>query len=137
MINTVIALQMLAGPATWGETFGLSPFYYLHIGWGGPFVKKVFLDYQQQIEKLTKEKKLYIPDPDYAIEMLKRYSYYSLISGYKEQFKDASTSCYRPDAAFEDIVALYEFDENLRGLFLKYLQKIERQMKSHLSFLFL
>lgn len=99
-------------------------------------MKKVFLDYQQQIEKLTKEKKLYIPDPDYAIEMLKRYSYYSLISGYKEQFKDASTSCYRPDAAFEDIVALYEFDENLRGLFLKYLQKIERQMKSYLSFYF-
>lgn len=97
---------------------------------------KVFLNYQQQIDKLADEKKLNIPDPDYAVEMLKRYSYYSLISDYKEQFKDPSTSCYRGNVHFEDIVALYEFDENLRGLFLKYLQKIERQMKSYLSFYF-
>lgn len=28
-IISVIVLQMLAGPATWGETFWLSPFYYI------------------------------------------------------------------------------------------------------------
>lgn len=97
---------------------------------------KVFLNYEQQLEKLQEEKKLNISDLEYAHEMLKRYSYYSLISGYKEQFKNPDTTNYREDVCFEDIVALYEFDENLRGLFLKYLQKIERQMKSYISFYF-
>lgn len=48
---------------------------------------KVFFSYQQQIEKLVKEKDLLIADEEYAKEMLKRYSYYSLISGYKDIFK--------------------------------------------------
>lgn len=97
---------------------------------------KIFLNYEQQLKKLQDSKKLCIPDLDYAHEMLKRYSYYSLISGYKDQFKNPDTTNYREGVCFEDIVALYEFDENLRGLFLKYLQKIERQMKSYISFYF-
>ncbi len=99
-------------------------------------MEKVFLSYEQQLKKLQEDKKLNIPDRHYAHEMLRRYSYYSLISGYKEQFKNPDTTNYREDVCFEDIVALYEFDENLRGLFLKYLQKIERQMKSYISYYF-
>lgn len=99
-------------------------------------MNKIFLDYRQQIDKLKDEKMLNIPNTEYAIEMLKRHSYYSLINGYKEQFKNPTTACYRQDVSFEDIVALYEFDENLRGLFLKYLQKVERQIKSLLSYYF-
>lgn len=97
---------------------------------------KVFLNYEQQLKKLQEDKKLNILNLNYAHEMLKRYSYYSLINGYKEQFKNPDTTNYREGVCFEDIVALYEFDENIRGLFLKYLQKIERQMKSHISFYF-
>ncbi len=99
-------------------------------------MKKIFLNYEQQLTKLQDEKKLSIPDWDYAREMLKRYSYYSLISGYKKQFKNPDTATYREDVCFNDIVALYEFDESLRSLFLKYLQKIEREMKSYISFYF-
>lgn len=99
-------------------------------------MEKVFLNYGQQINMLANDKKLNIPNPEYALEMLKRYSYYALISGYKNEFKDPATAQYRPDVCFGDIVALYEFDENLRTLFLKYIQKIERQIKSHLSFFF-
>ncbi|MGI6053718.1 MAG: Abi family protein [Clostridium sp.] len=51
--------------------------------------------------------------------MLKRYSYYSLISGYKKQFKNPDTATYRKDVCFNDIVALYEFDESLRFLVFK------------------
>lgn len=97
---------------------------------------KIFLNYEQQLKVLQEEKKLNIPDQNYACEMLKRYGYYALISGYKKQFKHPDTVYYREDVCFEDIVALYEFDENLRALFLKYLQKIERQMKSYISFYF-
>lgn len=99
-------------------------------------MSKPFLNYEQQLEKLMYEKKLNVPDSGYALEMLKRYSYYSLISGYKDEFKDTDSILYKPDARFEDIVALYEFDENLRALFLKYFQKIEGQVKSFLSFYF-
>ena len=97
---------------------------------------KFFLSYEEQLKKLREEKALNILDKDYAFEMLKRYSYYSLISGYKKEFKNPDTTLYRSDVYFEDIVALYEFDENLRGLFLKYLQKIERQIKSYISYYF-
>lgn len=97
---------------------------------------KFFLSYEEQLKKLREEKALNILDKDYALEMLKRYSYYSLISGYKKEFKNPDTTLYRSDVYFEDIVALYEFDENLRGLFLKYLQKIDRQIKSYISYYF-
>lgn len=89
-------------------------------------MKKVFLNYEQQINKLSKEKDLLISDEKYAEEMLKRYSYYSLISGYKDNFKDTGINKYKSGTKFEDIVALYEFDDILRELFLKYLLKIEK-----------
>ncbi|MCD8045063.1 MAG: Abi family protein [Clostridiales bacterium] len=82
--------------------------------WEWQFNGKSFLNYGQQINMLVNDKKLNIPNPEYALEMLKRYSYYSLISGYKNEFKDPATAQYRPDVCFGDIVALYEFDENLR-----------------------
>lgn len=37
---------------------------------------------------------------------------------------------------FEDIVALYEFDEELRGIFFKYLCRVERKMRSSISYHF-
>lgn len=48
--------------------------------------RKRFLTYEEQIE-LLKSKKLYIGDEDYAIKKLKQFSYYSLITGYKDIFK--------------------------------------------------
>lgn len=99
-------------------------------------MRKVFLDYEEQIRKLMYEKQLIIKDKEYAIEILKRYSYYSLIGGYREKFKNPETKRYYPGTCFEDIVDLYEFDEQLREIFLKYLLKIESQIKSHLSYYF-
>lgn len=37
---------------------------------------------------------------------------------------------------FEDIVNLYELDEELRGLFFKYLCRIERKLRSSISYHF-
>ncbi|MCD7716148.1 MAG: hypothetical protein LUI39_06830 [Lachnospiraceae bacterium] len=47
---------------------------------------KCFLTYEQQIDKLINEKGLLIADREYAENVLKRTSYYSLISGYKDLF---------------------------------------------------
>lgn len=97
---------------------------------------KIFLTYDQQIEKLTKEKNLRVDDVAYAKEILKQTSYYSLIGGYKDIFKNPTTKKYRDGTRLEDIVALYYFDEALRQLFLRYLIRVENEMKSQISYYF-
>ena len=79
---------------------------------------KIFLNYDQQIEKLKNEKNLRIDDTAYAKEILRQTSYYSLIGGYKDIFKKPTTKKYKDGTRFEDIVELYYFDENLRQLLL-------------------
>ena len=78
---------------------------------------KPFLTYDGQIEKLEKEKNLVITDREYAELMLKQIGYFGLISGYKDLFKNKTTNKYKDGTTFEDILALYKFDENLRELF--------------------
>lgn len=97
---------------------------------------KIFLNYDQQIEKLKNEKNLQIDDIEYAKDILRQMSYYSLIGGYKDVFKNPTTKKYKDGTRFEDIVELYYFDESLRQLFLKYLIKVENEIKSQVSYYF-
>jgi len=97
---------------------------------------KPFLTYTQQLDKLINEKNLVVDDRDSAEATLKRVSYFALIGGYKKLFRNPTTRKYKDDTAFEEIVALYKFDENLRGLFLKYLLQIEQAMRSMFSYYF-
>jgi len=71
---------------------------------------KPFLTYTQQIDKLKHEKNLVIANREYAEYMLKRISYYALISGYKKLFRNPTTRKYKDNTTFEEIVALYKFD---------------------------
>ena len=87
---------------------------------------KPFLTFDAQISYLENDKNLVIQDHDYAKTMLKQIGYFSLIGGYKAPFKNTTTRKYKDGTRFEDIVALYFFDENLREFFLKYILKIER-----------
>ena len=97
---------------------------------------KPFLSYDQQIDKLVSEKNLTISNRQYAVDTLKQLSYYTLISGYKELFKNPTTKKYKDGTTFEEIVALYGFDKSLRELLLKYLLVFEIKMKSLLSYYF-
>ena len=45
---------------------------------------KTFFTYDEQIEKLEKEKQLVISDPEFAKNTLQKLSYFSLIGGYKK-----------------------------------------------------
>ena len=92
-------------------------------------MQKIFLNYDQQIEKLKNEKNLLIDNEAYAKEILRQTSYYSLIGGYKDIFKNPTTKKYKDGTRFEDIVELYYFDELLRQLFLRYLIKVENGIK--------
>ena len=77
-------------PATGGEPAG-SPLFFD----GDGVMQKIFLNYDQQIEKLKNEKNLLIDNEVYAKEILKQTSYYSLIGGYKDIFKNPTTKNIR------------------------------------------
>jgi len=96
---------------------------------------KPFMTYDQQLQKL-KDKHLIINDEAAAKAMLSRVSYYTLISGYKDIFKNPTTRDYRDGTTFDDILALYSFDEMLRELTLRYLMHIEQHIRSLLSYAF-
>lgn len=96
---------------------------------------KPFLTYAQQIQKL-KDKNLVIPDEPSATAILHRYGYFALITGYKDLLKNRTTKCYLDGTTFDDIVAIYHFDEQLRELTFRYLLHIERHIRSSLSYSF-
>ena len=80
------------------------------------------------IKHLT-SKGIIIENEDYALDKLKKYSYYSIINSYKDVFKDSENNYYQ-NVSFEEIYTLYEFDKNLRIIFLKYILEIELIIKS-------
>jgi len=55
---------------------------------------KLFLTYDQQLDKLINDKKLIITDRDKAREILKDIGYFSLINGYKSPFINPVTHTY-------------------------------------------
>lgn len=97
---------------------------------------KPFLTYAQQLAKLRDEKHLVIRDENRTISSLKRIGYYSLISGYKFLFRIPMQKNYKASVTFEEVEALYKYDEALRELFLHHLLHIERHIRSLLSYYF-
>ena len=95
----------------------------------------VFLDYNAQIQNL-KNKNLIIHDDNAAIEILSKTSYYGLINGYKNVFKNPATNKYINGTTFDDIYQMYLFDADLREVFLKYILIFERHIKSSISYHF-
>lgn len=97
---------------------------------------KPFLTYQQQIQRLMEEKHLIVNDVKFAMEKLHELGYFTLIGGYKAPFRDPMTRVYIENTTFEDIYALYQFDNQLRELFFQYLCQIEKRMHSLISYAF-
>ena len=126
---SLIELQKPVRPATGGVLCGGSLFLEVYMA-------KPFLSYEDQLNKLANEKALTIPDREYAMTMLQRIGYFSLIGGYKAPFKNPTNNLYYRHVKFEDIVALYAFDEDLRELFFKYILQVERHIRSLLAYSF-
>lgn len=63
-----------------------------------------------------------------ALDKLEKYTYYSIVNTYKEVFK--TNDKYIDNVTFEEIYALYDFDKNLKSIFLKYTLEIEQIVKS-------
>ena len=67
-----------------------------------------------------------------ALNKIETYSYYSIINTYKDVFKNEKNK-YKKGVLFDEIFALFEFDKNLRSIFLKYSLEIEMILKSLLA----
>lgn len=97
---------------------------------------KPFLTYQQQLQKLITDKHLIINDIASAEQKLQDIGYFTLIGGYKAPFRNPMTRIYLANTTFEDIYALYQFDNQLRELFFRYLCIIEKKMRNLISYAF-
>lgn len=97
---------------------------------------KPFITYSDQLNVLTQKKQLNISDLSYAERKLHDIGYYSLIDGYKDIFYNPMTRTYEEGIYFTDIVALYEFDENLRSLVFKFICHVEQKIRSLISYSF-
>ena len=63
-----------------------------------------------------------------ALEQFEKYTYYSIVNTYKEVFKNNGK--YIDGVDYNEIFSLYEFDKNLKTIFLKYVLEIEIIIKS-------
>lgn len=98
---------------------------------------KHFLTFAEQIESLKYDKHIVIQDQQHALEILQRIGYFSLMGGYKQLFRVPFTKKYKPGTSLDEIVALYQFDAELRELFLKYLLQIERHVGNLIAYYFI
>lgn len=76
-------------------------------------------------------------DEKKAKQILLNNNYYNIINGYKDLFLDTTDSSkYKIGTRFEEIYALYEFDRQLRNIFLEYILKFENSLRSLVSYYF-
>lgn len=72
-----------------------------------------------------------------VMRILEKENYYNVINGYKQLFLDPtstpSNERYKVGTTFDEIYALYEFDRDVRHIYLKYLLKVENSFKTVLA----
>ncbi len=97
--------------------------------------EKVFKTHNSQL-RILRSRGLIVKSS--AKRILERENYYNIINGYKDLFLDRNSQSenYKAGADFKEIYALYEFDRELRFIFLKRLLKIENQVKAVISYIF-
>lgn len=90
------------------------------------------LDFSEQISKL-KEHNVEIKDEEAALKVLSKINYYRF-SGYALQFrKKPDDSDLKEGISFEDIYQIYLFDEMLRHVCRKYVEKVEIYYKTQIA----
>ena len=69
-----------------------------------------------------------------VIDILKKENYYNVVNGYKDLFLDSSSTPsaekYKSGTTFDEVYALYNFDREVRHIYLKYLLQIENTFKT-------
>ena len=98
---------------------------------------KSFKTYKEQID-ILKRRGLLISNETLAEKVLSSENYYRLINGYKDLFLDTSkiVETYKSGTTFDEIYALYKFDEELRSYFLISFLSIENNLKAYIAYEF-
>jgi abortive infection bacteriophage resistance protein len=76
---------------------------------------------------------LIINNSSLALDTLKNIGYFPVIGGYKTPFINPMTRIYENQTTFEDILALYCFDRDLRDIFFHHLCEVELRMRQLIS----
>lgn len=101
---------------------------------------KVFKSHNSQL-RILRGRGLTVPTTGVPKRILQQENYYKLINGYKSLFIDTTLSTplnetYKHGANIYEIKALYDFDAELRNLFLKRILRVENNFGSAISYVF-
>lgn len=97
---------------------------------------KPFKTFEEQVG-ILKARGLVIDDETFAAEVLSHVNYYRF-SGYAfmRQNKTSVNQSFHSGTTFESIYALYEFDQRLRNIVIKYLEIIEILSRTRIAYYF-
>ena len=90
---------------------------------------KQALSISEQIE-LLKSRGLNIADSSKAEKFLGEVSYFRFVQYLRPMEEDKTTHQFKPNSRFEDAVALYNFDIELRDLMFKAVQRLEIALRT-------
>ena len=94
---------------------------------------KLPLTIQEQIEQL-KQRGLQISSSDNAKHHLSHISYYRLAGYWWSMQADKQKHIFKPNSRFSDVIALYNFDRELRLLLFDVIEKIEISLRTKLIY---
>jgi len=97
---------------------------------------KEFKTIEEQID-LLKNRNVSFKNEELEKNILLNNNYYNIVNGYKDLFlDDKNLTLYKCGTRFEEIYALYEFDRQLRNIFLEFILKIENSLRSLIAYEF-
>lgn len=96
------------------------------------FNKPVFTK-EQQLQQL-KDRRLTFVSDDLALKYLSHISYYRLGEYWYVMQSDKENHIFKPNSKFEDVIALYNFDAELRLLLFDVIEKIEISLRTKMIY---
>lgn len=94
---------------------------------------KTHHSYEQQVDNLI-SRGMIIPQRESAIATLQHINYYRLGMYWRIYEENHTTHQFRPGTCLQDVVALYEFDRELRLLVLNALERIEVSIRTQWAY---
>ena len=94
---------------------------------------KPAITYKEQVE-LLQQRGMIIDDVAKAEFYLQHINYYRLTAYWIPFKEDHETHKFRPNTSFDEILALYNFDRELRLLVLDAIERIEVSVRAHWSY---
>lgn len=90
---------------------------------------KTYKSYRQQLA-ILRSRGMNIGKGSRVMRILERENYYNIINGYKELFLASKATptadeVYKTGTTFDEVYTLYNFDRELRHIYLRYLLKLK------------